>query len=453
MSDGADDHDLVIHYSVAFTWPIEAEKKDSKYAKQSKKPRAGRPTYDFSPVGREWNDTGVVQGRNGPIYYFQSLIALLNKHKHHPIALVRFSVHVHGKVWKLHGGTLEPLLHRAAAPARLEIVSCPIHYPYQYPLSSRIVPAIDSSATNEIVVVLDVHDDLNRQAYEIAYFLQLVTGDSDVRHDGILTFWPIEPANDYAIRKKKIFGTGMDGFNDMQSFKEYNAAPVARAVASKNAEWRKYFPLVKNGAVKLWYVDAGLIITNSTARDNLRRVYGEITFEAHLHRMVQKTDYACSFEVTHNIATTDELVLNQYLLAFQPQREEHGLDSEFLGQRFHPSENAQIRSMWKTVIGTFGPYVHTLDTRNNDPVPESDGIIAPDQLETVKYDEWYEFTAKTKFVNSFVFNKQQTQTSLVAQSLPVEVALQAALEWQATPSVGRGDRRPLLEQYTHALVL
>jgi hypothetical protein len=436
MSD-SEDESWVIHYSVAFTWPIIdlGDSPDEEPLFQGKKQKtAVAQAFEYSSKCRQWNDPKLVGARNNPRWYFQCLLAFLNTHKNHMFE-VKFSVWLHGKL-QVHDEQLRRLLVKAAKPSVVTINYCPVEYPWQFPMSARMIPVIDSTDNNELVVVLDVHDDLERQRQQVGYFLNVVMGETGLTYDGILTFWPVESDGFASLTRSK-------GSDD---YKTVNAVPVARATSPKDGVVAKYLPAVKK-IVDWWYVDAGLIITNNTARDALRKVYQSITFSDHLDRIVAKTNYAADWWSANNKAATDEMSLSQYLLAFQPQRDPSG----FLGQWFDAAFNPAVHAMWTTVVSTFGPYVHALGERKVDPERESGGVIAPETLEPIDYKEWklLNDTRKLDKKNQFIITGEHAKTSVAAQSLPFEVAIEARLEWSR---VAKAEQRgALLEKYTSAL--
>jgi hypothetical protein len=461
MSD-SDDESWLIHYSIAFTWPIEelGGGGDAESVTSEKKQKTGMtPAFPYSSKCRPWSDPKQVGARNNPRWYFQCLIAFLNTHKTHMLGDVKFTVWMHGKLGEAHGAQLSALLVRAAAPARVAIEYCPIDYPWQFPMSARMIPLIDAKKETELVIVLDVHDNLQRQKEQVGYFLNVVIGETDLPHNGILTYWPVEPGEDHKEGRQVVKGSGVESFAALRSkggandYKTVNAVPVARATARKGGVVYESLPHVKKGLVEWWYVDAGLVITNNTARSGLRAVYKGITFEQHLDRIVAKTNYAADWWSAYNKAATDEMALSQYLLAFQPQRTDDG----FLGQWFEKEYNLEVVAMWKTVTSQFGPYVHALGQRTVEPEQESGGVTAPDTLEPIEYNEWklLNDTRKLKIENRFLITGEHAKTAQAAQSFNFQVAIKAKLEFaQAIPKTEsrQSAAQSVLTPYTSALV-
>ena len=113
--------------------------------------------------------------------------------------------------------------------------------------------------------------------------------------------------------------------------------------------------------------------------------------------------------------------------------------------------------MWRTVQEQFAPYVHTLGERSLDPQQESGEVFAPLELAAVDYSEWKstnESKKKTlRVVNKFIVNGEHAGTSIIAQRMPVHLAIQTELKWLREPKEpARGDRAPLLNEFTSALV-
>eukprot|EP00966_Prymnesium_polylepis_P278791 6440362-Prymnesium_polylepis.1 len=104
------------------------------------------------PPQRSWRGE-PLRMRRDPRWYFQSLLAFVNVHKSGPADRVKFMVHMHGAMQQSQAPILEPLVRQAASPAKVAFVYCPVYCPeyspWQFPLSNRIVPAIDSE-NNEI---------------------------------------------------------------------------------------------------------------------------------------------------------------------------------------------------------------------------------------------------------------------------------------------------------------
>lgn len=464
MSDSKDDY-WCIHYSVAFTWPLKKPKKkkpeEAKGAGSSagsKRKASGSGKFEYVSEGREWNDQEAQTERNNPRWYFQCLLAFLHTHKSHMLGDVKFTVWMHGAVGEAHNYTLLKLLKAAAAPAEVVVTYCPPNYPWQFPMSARMIPAIDSVDPKELVVVLDIHDDLQRQRDQLAYFLNVVTGETELKHNGILTYWPVFPMDDFTERGERVEGCHLESFECLRSkdgaddYKTANAVPAARATAPRGGVVARNLPFVNNGRVKWWYVDAGLFITNNSARNALREAYQGISFADHLKRMVAKTNYAFDEMSAYNQVATDEMALSQYLLAFQPQRaEDTDSDSHYLGQRFSVNENKAVILMWTAVVNTFGPYVHTLGERSTEPIYESGGLVSPPGLKPVDYAEWKKFndTRELKVVNRFLPTPEHGGTAEAAQNLPLPVAIKAALEWGGR--IPKNGRQPILKAYTSAL--
>jgi hypothetical protein len=237
------------------------------------------------------------------------------------------------------------------------VIYCDDAMPPNFPKMQRLVPVIDSTEENTVVICIDIHDSPSRQKFQIYHFLGVMSSTNPNQRLGIATFYPCAGDSYSAITDR-----------DDPEFARVNKAPVMRAISNKKC---KRASSIGNLLAKTmrWHVDAGLLMTTSEGREQLRDAYSfddpsgsgdkrVHTLDEHINVMGKNMDFLVK-AVWSGQWGVDEIALSHYLFSFQPL---YNTSQDMMTFKTL-DDNEKIIKMWSAVEKVFAPYVHTLTER------------------------------------------------------------------------------------------
>lgn len=237
----------------------------------------------------------VREGRKGPAWYARCIADLIGTRSRER-ADDSFIVFTHGAISTLVLDALQVYWKTSLVQGgcgTLSVMPCDPHDAPFFPVMQRTIPVIEKTENLRIVIAVDVHDDLNKQAREVTCmlsemaknrsglgltFYQAIDDSPDVPKTGLVACYePIEPEN-------------------RSTYRSSINRPTRAAVAN-----RRQLQGIQ------WCIDAGLLASTSEWRIGLSKLIGPAS---HYNEHVSNYHRLVGIASSHS----DELALSEFLL-------------------------------------------------------------------------------------------------------------------------------------------
>ena len=230
-------------------------------------------------------------GRRGVRWYADCLVDLVRHHaQKDPIC--RFVVHVHGALdftflEDLHRTLRQNFLEARGGvddPLGVTLDTCDAALPAMWPQAARVATFLDHPSDMDTTVMVDIHDDLDKQLKLVNQLEEEMAGNM-VKRSLALTFWKTE-------------GNLATSFLSDPSVYPPTSLNVQRTAAMIRDDQH-------------YSLDAGLAVCGATFRTQLRRCAGYVSYRDYLAAMAMRIAY-------DETRGTDESLMKYYLLTQTP---------------------------------------------------------------------------------------------------------------------------------------